>query len=50
MSLVIGHEKGKAFIRTAIRRSNDFRAELPRTPTGKLLKRILREQYWPRKG
>ena len=31
-------------------RSIDFRAELPRTPTGKLLKRILREQYWPKKG
>ena len=31
-------------------RSIDFRAELPRTPTGKLMKRILREQYWPKKG
>ena len=29
-------------------RSIDFQAELPRTPTGKLLKRILREQYWPK--
>ena len=29
-------------------RSIDFQVELPRTPTGKLLKRILREQYWPK--
>ncbi|PIK73867.1 acyl-CoA synthetase, partial [Methylobacterium frigidaeris] len=27
-------------------RSVDFRSELPRTPTGKLLKRLLREPYW----
>ena len=27
-------------------RSVDFEAELPRTPTGKLLKRILKERYW----
>jgi long-chain acyl-CoA synthetase len=27
-------------------RSIDFAAELPRTPTGKLLKRVLREPYW----
>jgi acyl-CoA synthetase (AMP-forming)/AMP-acid ligase II len=31
-------------------RSIDFRAELPRTPTGKLLKRLLRDAYWPKKG
>jgi len=31
-------------------RSIDFRAELPRTPTGKLLKRLLRDEYWPRKS
>ena len=31
-------------------RSIDFRAELPRTPTGKLLKRLLRDEYWPKKG
>lgn len=30
-------------------RSVDFRAELPRTPTGKLLKRLLRDEYWPKK-
>jgi fatty-acyl-CoA synthase len=31
-------------------RSVDFRAELPRTPTGKLLKRLLRDEYWPKKA
>ncbi|MGP1680610.1 MAG: acyl-CoA synthetase [Burkholderiales bacterium] len=31
-------------------KSIDFRAELPRTPTGKLLKRILRDEYWPKQG
>ena len=30
-------------------RSIDFRAGLPRTPTGKLLKRILRDEYWTKK-
>jgi long-chain acyl-CoA synthetase len=29
-------------------RSIDFEAELPRTPTGKLVKRHLRERYWPK--
>ncbi|HEU4731004.1 MAG TPA: acyl-CoA synthetase [Kofleriaceae bacterium] len=28
-------------------RSIDFEAELPRTPTGKLMKRLLRDRYWP---
>ena len=27
-------------------RSVDFRDELPRHPTGKLYKRILRDEYW----
>jgi len=27
-------------------RSVDFEAELPRLPTGKLYKRILRDRYW----
>ena len=27
-------------------RSIDFAATLPRTPTGKLLKRVLRDPYW----
>ncbi len=29
-------------------RSIDFEAELPRTPTGKLVKRHLRDRYWPK--
>ena len=28
-------------------RSLDFLAELPRLPTGKLYKRLLRDEYWP---
>ena len=28
-------------------RSIDFEAELPRHPTGKLYKRLLRDRYWP---
>ena len=28
-------------------RSIDFEAALPRTPTGKLMKRLLRDRYWP---
>ena len=31
-------------------RSVDFTDELPRLPTGKLLKRRLRDQYWPKPG
>jgi len=31
-------------------RSVDFEAELPRTPTGKLVKRHLRDRYWPKTG
>ena len=30
-------------------KSVDFEAELPRTPTGKLVKRHLRDRYWPKK-
>jgi fatty-acyl-CoA synthase len=30
-------------------RSVDFEAELPRTPTGKLVKRHLKDRYWPKK-
>lgn len=30
-------------------RSIDFMADLPRTPTGKLVKRLLKEQYWKQK-
>jgi long-chain acyl-CoA synthetase len=31
-------------------RSIDFEAQLPRTPTGKLLKRLLRDPYWEAAG
>lgn len=31
-------------------RTMDFREELPRLPTGKLYKRILRDEYWGNKG
>jgi len=31
-------------------KSIDFEAELPRTPTGKLVKRHLRDRYWPKKA
>jgi long-chain acyl-CoA synthetase len=30
-------------------RSVDFEAELPRHPTGKLYKRLLRDRYWGKK-
>ena len=31
-------------------RSVDFREELPRLPTGKLYKRLLRDEYWGKSG
>ena len=31
-------------------RQIDFRAELPRHPTGKLYKRLLRDEYWSKEG
>lgn len=31
-------------------RSIDYEAELPRHPTGKLYKRLLKERYWPKDG
>ena len=31
-------------------RSIDFEAELPRLPTGKLYKRLLRDEYWGKTG
>ena len=31
-------------------RSIDFEAELPRHPTGKLYKRLLRDRYWGNKN
>ena len=45
----------KAFCRESLAdlkcpRSIDFRAELPRHPTGKLYKRILKDEYWKNSG
>lgn len=34
--------------RVKLPRRFDFDRELPRTPTGKLLKRLVRERYWPK--
>jgi long-chain acyl-CoA synthetase len=31
-------------------KSVDFEAELPRSPTGKLYKRLLRDRYWKEKA
>ena len=36
--------------RQKVPRSIDFVTELPRLPTGKLYKRILRDQYWGEGG
>ena len=45
----------KAFCRESLAdlkcpRSIDFRAELPRHPTGKLYKRLLKDEYWKNAG
>ncbi|MDZ7587902.1 MAG: acyl-CoA synthetase [Parasphingorhabdus sp.] len=45
----------EAYLRTRlsgvkIPRQIDFRAELPRHPTGKLYKRLLRDEYWAKEG
>ena len=45
----------EAFLRKSlsgvkIPRQIDFREELPRHPTGKLYKRLLRDEYWDKKG
>jgi long-chain acyl-CoA synthetase len=40
----------KSLSRQKVPRSIDFEAELPRLPTGKLYKRILRDRYWADKG
>jgi long-chain acyl-CoA synthetase len=37
---------GEHLARQKVPRSIDFEAELPRLPTGKLYKRILRDRYW----
>jgi acyl-coenzyme A synthetase/AMP-(fatty) acid ligase len=44
-----------AFCRTQLAdvkcpRSIDFRTELPRHPTGKLYKRLLKDEYWKAAG
>jgi long-chain acyl-CoA synthetase len=41
---------GKHLARFKCPRSVDFEAELPRLPTGKLYKRILRDRYWGNKA
>jgi len=40
---------GQHLARQKCPRSIDFDAELPRLPTGKLYKRILRDRYWGNK-
>jgi len=40
---------GKHLARQKVPRSIDFEAELPRLPTGKLYKRLLRDRYWGKK-
>ena len=37
---------GEHLSRQKVPRSIDYLAELPRLPTGKLYKRVLRDQYW----
>jgi long-chain acyl-CoA synthetase len=41
---------GQHLARQKVPRSIDFEAELPRLPTGKLYKRILRDRYWSGKA
>jgi long-chain acyl-CoA synthetase len=36
----------QSLARHKVPRSIDFEAELPRLPTGKLYKRLLRDRYW----
>ena len=40
---------GQHLSRQKVPRSIDFEAELPRLPTGKLYKRLLRDRYWGNK-
>ena len=40
---------GQHLARPKCPRSIDFEAELPRLPTGKLYKRVLRDRYWGNK-
>ena len=41
---------GQHLARQKCPRSIDFETELPRLPTGKLYKRIVRDRYWGDKG
>jgi long-chain acyl-CoA synthetase len=41
---------GQHLARQKVPRSIDFEVELPRLPTGKLYKRVLRDRYWIGKG
>ena len=41
---------GQSLSRQKVPRSIDFEAELPRLPTGKLYKRLLRDRYWGNKA
>jgi long-chain acyl-CoA synthetase len=41
---------GQSLSRQKVPRSIDFEAALPRLPTGKLYKRLLRDRYWGNKG
>ena len=41
---------GRHLARYKVPRSIDFEEELPRLPTGKLYKRILRDRYWQGKA
>src|SRR6201993_3560064 len=41
---------GKSLSRQKVPRSIDFEKELPRLPTGKLYKRLLRDRYWGNKS
>jgi long-chain acyl-CoA synthetase len=40
---------GQHLARQKVPRSVDFEPELPRLPTGKLYKRLLRDRYWGNK-
>ena len=40
---------GQHLVRHKVPRSIDFEPELPRLPTGKLYKRLLRDRYWGNK-
>lgn len=40
----------RSFSLQKVPRSIDFEAELPRLPTGKLYKRLLRDRYWGNKN